>query len=317
MITVFLRGGLGNQMFQYALGLNLARKNKTGLVLDTTFLNDRFPRKQFTYRTYDLDVFDINPHFTALSKISSAIPVPGAWLGLDFTLIAAKKALGLQRLVKEKGEGTFDPEVLRTGGNAVLWGFWQGEKYFADIADDIRTAFKFRHSLEDPRKVLTAGKGIGEIDVAGEDLARVLTEKIRSCNSVSLHVRRGDYLLPKYEKEYGATDAPYYDRAVRYVAERVPDIHVFVISDDPAWSAEKLKFSVPATYLDYASAGPKNSFHLELMSLCKHNIITNSSFSWWSAWLNRNPGKIVVAPERWHANGGKDDDIVPAAWIRM
>ncbi len=296
MITVFLRGGLGNQMFQYALGLNLAKKNKTGLVIDTTFLNDRFPRKQFTRRTYDLGVFDAAPRLTALSKVSDAVLVPGVWLGLDLALIAAKKGLGIQRLIKEKNDSMFDPDVLRAPANSVLWGYWQNEKYFAEIGDDVRAAFRFKNPL------------IGD--------AAALAEKIRSCNSVSLHVRRGDYLLPKYVKEYGAMDVSYYDRAVRYIAERVPDTRVFVFSDDPGWVAKNLKLTVPAIYLDYATAGPKNSFHLELMSFCRHNIIMNSSFSWWGAWLNRNPGKIVVAPKQWHADV-LSDDVAPASWVRM
>jgi hypothetical protein len=298
MITVFLRGGLGNQMFQYALGLNLAKKNKTALVLDTTFLNDRFPRPQFTYRTYDLDVFDVAPRFTALSKISRNIPIPGVWLGLDLGLMGARDVFGIQKMIieDERAGTVFDPNVLAVGSRALLYGRWGSEKYFADAADDVRAAFHFRHPLE------------------GE--AKILAENIQSCNSVSLHVRRGDYLLPKYKKEYGQTDMSYYDRAVKYVAERVSNSTVFVFSDDVAWCRENIKPTFPTVYVDDASRGPKAAFHLELMSLCKHNIISNSSFSWWAAWLNQNPSKIIVAPREWYV-GVEHDDIVPEGWARM
>jgi hypothetical protein len=278
MITVFLRGGLGNQMFEYAAGLNLALKSKTELVLDTVYLHDRFPRRDFTYRTYDLDVFDIAPKFTGLSRISSAVPIPGVWFGLDLAEIAVKKALG-------------------SGRNSVLWGFYQGEKYFAENKEAVRAAFRFRSPL------------------AGE--AAELAQKIRQGNSISLHVRRGDYTLPKYEKLYGMTDMSYYERAIAHMAEHVSSPHFFVFSNDVSWCREHMKLPFPTVYADDASRGPKDSFHMELMSLCKHHIIANSSFSWWGAWLNRHPDKIVIAPKRWHADGTPGDDIVPASWIRI
>jgi hypothetical protein len=275
MVTAILRGGLGNQMFEYAAGLNLALKNKVGFVLDTTYLNDRFPRREFTYRAYDLDVFDIKPDFTLFSKVSAAIPIPGVWLGADFALSA----------------------MVRACGGTVLWGFYQGEKYFAGEKEAVRAAFRFRQPL------------------AGE--AALIAETIKWGDSVSLHVRRADYVTFKNnEKLFGKTDVSYYERAAAYVAERVGGAHFFVFSDDIAWCREHIKLPFSTTYMDDASRGPKAAFHLELMSLCKHNIIANSSFSWWGAWLNNNPGKIVVAPKRWSLSGASDD-IVPSGWIRI
>ena len=169
MVTVFLRGGLGNQMFQAALGLNLAKKNNTDLVFDTVFLSDRFPRRNFSYRTFDLDVFSFGPHLTGFSRLADSFPIPGVWLGLDFLSIGARSTLGFQKPVKEQTDA-FDPDVLEIQGNLLLYGRWQSEKYFTDIADDVRAAFKFRHALE------------------GE--AKELARKIASSNSVSLHVRR-------------------------------------------------------------------------------------------------------------------------------
>ena len=189
MIIVFLRGGLGNQMFQYALGLNLAKKNNTRLLLDTVFLNDRFPRKEFAYRTFDLDVFQLEPRLTTLSKISTAVPIPGAWLALDFGLMKAKEVFGIQKIVKEKKDHVVDGDVLRATGNLLLWGRWQDEGYFKDIADDVREAFKFRHPLE------------GE----AEEVAR----KINSTNSVSIHVRRGDFAAFTRRRAATREDRPF------------------------------------------------------------------------------------------------------------
>src|SRR5258708_7928415 len=298
MVTGFLRGGLGNQMFEYAAGLRLAKKKNTTLALDSVHLSDRFPRKNFTYRVYDMDIFNIEPRFTILSKIANTLPIPGIWLGLDLLLIGLRDVLGIQKMLQEKSE-RFDPAVLTAGENTLLFGRWQSEKYFADIVDDIRTAFRFRHSLE------------------GE--AKVLGEKIRSVNSVSLHVRRGDYASFKnVEKVMGATNVPYYEKAASYIAERVKDPQFFVFSDDIEWCKTNIKLKFPVTFMSPESEGPKASYHLELMSLCKHNIVANSTFSWWGAWLNSNPQKIVTAPEHWYADGrGGDEDIIPEKWIKL
>lgn len=299
MVTVFLRGGLGNQMFQYATGLAVAEKKGTDLLLDTVFLNDRFPRKNFTYRTYDLDIFTAEPKLTALSHISSAIPIPGVWLGIDLVLMKAKSATGVRRIVKEQREFVFDQRVFAAKGDVVLWGRWQNEKYFSDIERDIRAAFAFRNPL------------------SGE--AAKIAEDIRSSDSVSMHVRRGDFVaLKNVAQMMGETNLSYYEQATKYVAARVSKPKLFVFSDDIEWCRENIKLPVPTVFVPASAEGPKAAFHLELMSLCKHNIIANSTFSWWGAWLNTNTQKIVVAPQRWYADGrdGKNE-IMPEEWIKM
>jgi len=297
MVIVFMRGGLGNQMFQYVLGLNLAKKNRSPLVLDTTFLRDRFPRRNFTYRTYDMDVFAIDPSFTVLSYAANSFPIPVVWLGLDMAGILARHAFGSQKIIWEKSEA-FDPSVLAAQGNIALYGRWLSEQYFADIVDDVRTTFKFRHPLE------------------GE--AELLAEKTGAVNSVSLHVRRGDYVTFKNVKQrLAATDLTYYDRAAKYIGERVTTPQFFIFSDDIQWCKKNIAIPFPTTYVDDISCGPKAAFHLELMSLCKHNVITNSTFSWWGAWLNTNPGKIVIAPKQWYRDPSIKENVVPEGWIKM
>jgi hypothetical protein len=297
VVTVFLRGGLGNQMFQYALGLNLAKKNQCPLVLDTVFLRDRFPRRNFTYRTYDMDVFAIDASFTVLSYAANSFPIPGAWLGLDMVGILGRRVFGSQTLIRENTK-VFDPSVLAAQGDILLYGRWQNEEYFADIADDVLTAFKFRYPLE--------------------GAAETLAEKIIAVDSVSLHVRRGDYVTFKnVEQRMGATDIAYYDRAAKYIGERVTTPHFFIFSDDIQWCETNVAIPFPTTYVDDTSSGPKAAFHLELMSLCKHNVIANSTFSWWGAWLNKNSGKIVIAPKKWYTNPSLNKNTVPAGWIKI
>jgi hypothetical protein len=295
MIIVSLRGGLGNQMFQYAAGLAAARKNDVPLVLDTAYLNDRFPRKQFTFRTYDLDIFELSPKFTALSNLSVKAPIPGVWLGLDLALANIKEFLGLQKFVKEEKEFSFDPKVFSAGKNIFLWGFWQTPKYFEGIEDEIREAFRFRYPLE------------------GE--AATIAEDIKKHNSIALHVRRADYVMPKYQEMYGETNLSYYDKAVRFMTDHVKDPKFYVFSDDVAWCKENIKLAYPMEYIERSSEGPKANYHVQLMSLCKHNIVANSTFSWWAAWLNQNPGKIVVAPKEWSRSVPSGEcDIIPSSW---
>ena len=298
MITVFLRGGLGNQMFQYAVGLAVARKNGTSLVLDRTHLNDRFPRKQFTYRTYDLDIFDMRPKMTLLSNVSTAVPIPGVWLGLDLAAAGAKDILGTQKIVKEQRDYVFEPAVLDSGKSVFLYGRWQVPNYFKEVEQELRNDFRFKYPLD------------------GE--AAAIAKDIKKNNSVSLHVRRADYVIPKYEKTYGATNLSYYDCAVRSMANAVKDPKFYIFSDDIAWCKENVKLPFPAEYVERNSEGPKASHHLQLMSLCKHNIIANSTFSWWGAWLNQTSGKRVIAPAVWHAGDqSSEESIIPAEWEKI
>ncbi len=297
MIQVILRGGLGNQMFEYSLGLALAKKYKTDLVLDAAYLNDRFPRKNITFRTYNLGMFNVERRFSALSKLSARFPVPGLWLGLDLGLVKARDAIGGRKLVRETRDCCFDPAVLESGENVCLWGFWQSPKYFAGIEDEVRRTFRFRDTLTGP--------------------AAEMADKIQAVDSISLSVRRGDYLRAGNSQIYGNTDIRYYDNAVRYMASRVDKPHFFVFSDDVAWCRENIRPSFPTVYIPDELPGLEWNFTLDLSSRCKHQIIANSTFWWWGAWLNKNPEKIVVAPKRWRASGIEDDDAVPGGWIRM
>jgi hypothetical protein len=301
MVTVMLRGGLGNQMFEYALGVALAQANKTALRLDTVWLHDRLPKKKNTcFAHFNLDIFTLNdtPSLTNLSQAAQSLPVPGLWLGINLIITGARILAGAKKLIRERTD-RFDSRILEERGDLFLIGYWQSEKYFADVAEEVRKAFGFKHPLD------------------GE--AKEISRNIRSENSVSLHIRRGEYVA--LETIVGKTDLAYYERAASYLNERSKTMGIevptfFVFSDDIEWCKEELKLPFPTVYLDQASAGPKDSHHLQLMSLCRHNIIANSTFSWWGAWLNANPEKIVVAPKRWYPNDTKED-LVPERWIRM
>jgi Glycosyl transferase family 11 len=297
-VTVFLRGGLGNQMFQYAAGLNLAIKNNADIFLDTVFLKDRFPRPHFTYRTFDLaDVFNIEPKLTAFSRAASRLPIPGVWLGADLLAMNIREASGYANIISENEQKNFDPIILKARGNSILYGRWENEKYFIENAESVRSAFHFRHPLE------------------GEALS--IAENIRDGNSISLHVRRGDYIkIKEVRKLMGDMNESYYKNAIEYIVKKVSKPDFFVFSDDIEWCKKNIPTPFSTTYVSAAAAGPKAAFHLELMSLCKHNIIANSTFSWWGAWLNENPGKIVIAPKEWSAAArASEREVIPTSWI--
>ena len=299
MVTVFLRGGLGNQMFQYAAGLALAKKRGDELRLDTVFLSDRFPRRYFTFRTFDLeDVFMIEPRLTPLSRLASAVRIPGFWLGIDLLEMNLGKGMGTVNIAYQNEREGFEGNIFPTAKNIVLYGRWESERYFADAKSDVRDAFQFRHAL------------------SGE--AERIRTMVRSSNSVSVHIRRNDFLGKEREGGKAVNVGKiYYDSAFEHLASRVKDPHYFVFSDDVEWC--KKNISLPSVvYLDSATAGPKASFHLALMSQCKHNVIANSTFSWWGAWLNQNPEKIVVAPRHWPQLSEKAGrDVVPRGWVGL
>jgi len=294
MVTVLLRGGLGNQMFQYAAGLAFAKREGTRLMLDTTFLNDRFPRPRFTYRTYELHTFLIDPQFTRLSKMSSAVPVPGVWLGFDLAFAVAGDVTGIRPMLRES---RFDLAESSSGKNVILWGFWQSEKYFMDAREEVRAAFRFRSPL------------------TGDALR--MADQIKRTNSVSLSVRRSDYTKSFHVKQFGDTNLDYYRRAIDHIAQKVASPHFFIFSDDIAWCREHIKPPFPTVYVSDALRGSKWGFAMQLSSFCKHQIIANSTFWWWAAWLNDNPQKIVIAPKRWFNREAAGKDIVPSEWMSV
>ena len=148
--------------------------------------------------------------------------------------------------------------------------------------------------------------------------SQMFSDRIQSTESVSLHVRRADYIQNALtNKIHGTCDQDYYDRAIRYIAERVIDPHFFIFSDEPEWVKENLKIDFPMTVVDCNDAS-RNYEDLRLMSTCKHNIIANSSFSWWGAWLNPNPDKLVITPEQWFNDKKRNTkDLIPEQWVKM
>lgn len=290
MIITKLIGGLGNQLFQYAVGRALAEKNKTTLKMDLSGYDHQVG---VTPRQYELFLFNIQESFSTPAerdKLKGREAI-GLW-GRVWKKISSR--LKRQRFLLEK-HYNFDPAILEAKDNVYLEGYWQTEKYFVEIADIIRAEFTLKAEYN--------------------NLNQELLQKIAAYNSVSLHIRRGDYVSSQSTNEYhGVCSLDYYRQAVDLIAAKFPDPVIFVFSDDLEWCEANLKIDWPIVFV----SGNKNYEDLIMMSRCKHNIIANSSFSWWGAWLNNNPEKMVVAPKRWFAETSVDtSDIVPSTWTKI
>lgn len=292
MIITRLSGGMGNQLFQYALGRALSLKYNTMLGLDIHDLLDRTPRPGFTFREYDLDLFNITAEIVPQSNVPRKYRSWGT--GKVGLYINKLRRLLFGGKGRERGF-TFQPEVLSLGSDAYLDGYWQSYKYFESIADTIRKDFTLKQSLP-------------------AHIQRLQTE-IRSRQSVCLHVRRGDYVGNAYHE---VVFKDYYYQALDVLEAKVVIEHIYVFSDDIAWCKDNLAFLHPATFVDDIYAGERASGHFALMQSCTHFVIPNSTFSWWAAWLGESKDKIVIAPKRWFGDSSIDtSNRIPPEWIRL
>jgi hypothetical protein len=294
MIIVRLKGGLGNQMFQYALGRTLQHRRGDELRLDMTYLLGSPIFKWDVPRSYDLDVFQIQPAFSYVPRLLHRASWNPSWNPGNAEAVPKR-----QTFVEEKEFG-FHPEILDlTAPSLYLDGYWQSQSYFAEIQGEIRAAFQFRKPLSP----------------AGCQLAQMLA----SVNSVCVNVRRGDYITSESTRNtLGFVGEDYYRRGIDWIKANVQDPWLFVNSDDMPWCREHLKFDLPTTYLDEARAGWKFGEQLQLMTMCKHFLIPNSTFAWWAAWLGTRDGKLVVCPRRWFRNESiTSKDLIPPSWVTL
>ncbi|HVV15527.1 MAG TPA: alpha-1,2-fucosyltransferase [Candidatus Paceibacterota bacterium] len=299
MIIIKLQHGLGNQLFQYALGKKLALLHGTELKLDISTYTQRIG-----YRHFGLEPFAITAPVAAPEDFRRIrVPPPTQ----DLLSRIRRKALRMReqgtplnerRFITEP-RPTFIPEVLQARDNAYLVGDWQSEKYFKDIAPVIRREFALKEPLQ--------------------GAALRVAEQIRQSHGtpVSLHVRRGDSVSnPKSIQKFGTMPLSYYLEAARMMRQKVPDAVFFVFSDDILWAHEHLAELAPIVFASDPEI--KDYEDLTLMSLCAHHILPNSTFSWWSAWLNPSPHKLVIAPKKYFQDPSMDtSDLMPPEWIRL
>ncbi|MEK7069688.1 MAG: alpha-1,2-fucosyltransferase [Patescibacteria group bacterium] len=285
MIIIKLNGGLGNQLFQYSLGRSLSIKNNDVFKLDLSDFTKDNPR------SYSLGHFNIVEN---LAKKEDVAKFNKKGLSKLFEKI---KPYYKKSVIKYKGYD-FDQNILKLSGNFYLDGYWQSEKYFKDIEGVIRKEITLKEPLVDEHANLI--------------------NNIKNSNSVSVHIRRGDYATnKKFSAVYNLLDEEYYQRTVKFIAEKIKEPKFFIFSDDIKWAKQNLNIPYPKIFVSDNSE-IKDYEELTLMSFCKHNIIANSSFSWWGAWLNTNIDKIVLSPDKWFNIGvGNTSDLIPEDWIKL
>jgi Glycosyl transferase family 11 len=288
VIVVKLMGGLGNQMFQYALGRRLAHERGVPLKLDLTWFSDAPNMSADTIREYALDGWRIHASIANAADLSS---IPGR----DGLL--ARLGFARSRAVREQGFG-FDAEVLRVPSNAYLNGYWQSERYFKAIRDVLMRDF----TLAAP---------------PCSHVAQLLPQ-LRELRPTAIHVRRGDYAHNRVTNAFhGLCSIEYYKEAARRIAERIPEPAFLVFSDDLDWVKENLRLGWPTSYVQHDDACSPHQ-DMWVMSRCSHHIIANSSFSWWGAWLCPSDEKIVIAPKQWFRDPQIDTrDLIPEGWARI
>ena len=269
MIVTKLIGGLGNQLFQYACGFNLARQHATEFKIYV----EEF--KNYKLHNFSLDKFNI----------SSKLATPDDLKELEF--------------IKEKTLN-YDPNLVTLGSSLFIDGYWGSEKYFLNSRDLLLNEFSVLNQLK------------------GEN--HFFSELIKNSNSVSLHIRRGDYIINSNADQILQTcSMDYYECAILYFKEQKNDFTFFIFTDDKNWVRDNFKIKEFKYFFVEHNDSEHNYEDLRLMSMCKHNIIANSTFSWWGAWLNKNSNKIIVAPQQWYTHKLQTlvVDLVPKNWIRL
>jgi Glycosyl transferase family 11 len=285
-------GGLGNQMFQYAAGRFLALNVSEPFRLDVSGFAGYERHQGFEISR----IFECDPEIATEEDVRDLLGWRASWIARKILFRPSFAMLHGARLVVEP-HYQYWPGIREISRNAYLVGYWQSEKYFSSASETIRADFAFRHPLSKQNA-----------ELAG---------RIRQTTAVSLHVRRGDYASDaKTNAAHGLCSLEYYRAAVLHIAEHVERPEFFVFSDDIAWAKANLKMDFPCNYVDH-NQGAESYNDMRLMSLCRHHIIANSSFSWWGAWLNPNPDKIVIAPKKWFANDNNIEDLFPAGWVAL
>lgn len=286
-----LSGGLGNQMFQYAAYRSMSLNSSRSLLLAI----DSFQNYSL-YNGYELNsVFGINETILAQNVKN--------YLGFYSPMFIRKLIARAHNWVQPNwfvcdNNFTSKLKIFNSSDYIYAHGYWQSELFFKDHASLISNIFTFNPSIQFPH--------ISTLRM------------IQDSNSVSVHIRRGDYILSsKTNKYHGLCSLEYYLKAFDLMREKVGDVTYFIFTDDTIWAKSQIQPLLKNSLVIEGNTGKKSYIDMQLMSECKHNIIANSSFSWWGAWLNKNPLKVVIAPTKWFASNTDSSNIIPSSWIKL
>lgn len=295
MIIAKLNGGLGNQMFQYAAGRAISLHRATNLLLDILSLAEKDTVKDdFYHRAYKLNHFDIKADIAGTEVLELFKNDLKNLLKIKISKFLKKDL----NIYYKQDSRLYSQTVFNLSNNLYLEGHWITEKFFKKYRQNLLKDFSFK------------------TEPNSQNLD--MLNKIRNSNSVSIHIRRSDYITNKNANQHFAhLSKQYYDNAIEFIKSRVKDPTFFFFSDDVDWVRQEFKDLDNSIFCDINNIENGHE-DLRLMMNCNHFIIANSTFSWWGAWLSQNADKIVVAPNQWFADDIKNrNEIVPDNWIKL
>ena len=286
MIIIKIIGGLGNQMFLYAYAKSLEQKGYKVKIDISAFEIYKL------HGGYQLDKYNID------LAVSSKVENENFYKNNFFFKVLRRIGFYKPNILKEKNL-LFDSKFLELEDENYIEGYFQSEKYFKSIRTILLEQF-------------TVGQELSSYAV------KIKNKILNTHNSCSVHIRRGDFTNQQNINIHGVCELEYYQKSIQYLQEIYENLEFFIFSDDIAWVKDNLSLE-SAIYVK-STRGMIPHEDMYLMSLCQHNIIANSSFSWWGAWLNRYENKIVIAPKRWFADDDleqQSQDIVCDGWIKI
>lgn len=290
---VSIMGGLGNQLFQYSLGTYIA------LVLGRPVVFNGDALAHYKDRALELNRIGLETAWAEVAEIRAQLgPLLSPMGGRRLAASRYGRFIRHDRFITDE-HGLTDGVIarLRAGEGLYFHGYWQSAKIVAAVTPVLWDRFSFP-------------------DMTAQEA--VWRARIDSSNAIAIHLRRGDYASnPKAARHHGVLPVDYYRRAADLLASRVADPVFYIFSDDLAYARSQLADALPGPAHVVETGSPHAWSDLDLMSHCRHNIIANSTYSWWSAWLNKNPDKLVVCPAPWYADQSPTGDLIPAAWLQV
>ena len=288
MIIVNIAGGLGNQMFQYAFAYSLSNRKDVEVKLDISGFNT------YKLRNYELGLFNISLPIATIEE-AKALKCKKENLIEKIVRRLRRKNIDFAGTYYKEAHYNFDKVAYEAQEDRYLEGYWQSEKYFLQFRDSLLKEFSLKKGFHEQSKEYK--------------------DKIENSESVSLHIRRGDYVTNSHTNSiHGTCSLEYYRNSIREIVNQTSSPQFFIFSDDLGWAKENLEFLKNLTFINLDKSVSDHE-EMILMSLCKHNIIANSSFSWWGAWLNQNDEKKVVAPKKWFlVDDFNTKDLIPDNW---
>ena len=289
MIAVRIIGGLGNQMFQYAAGRALSARFNIPLKLDLRWM------QRYRHREYLLDRFNLH---TGSMTVSDYLKFTWFPFRRNPPFIFMKAIQKMNSLIYMEKSLSYDPAFPLLGPDRFLFGYFQSYRYFEGFENLIRLDFSQKPDLT----------------IYKEEWI----EKVAAPDSVAVQFRRGDFVTdPATNRSIGTCSMTYYEKAVSHIRTTKGNVPLIIFSDDIKWCQANVRFD-NAIFIDRKGGSPVDD--MQLAARCNHIIMANSSFSWWCAWLNARPDKIIFAPKQWFKDkllNAQASDLFPESWVQL